>query len=178
VSSGPAQMWQRWAQSRRRCGSGGPSPGADVAAVRRPPALSPDPGRATYMHACVHACVHVRAHRHECARADAVRARLSTNIVPPLPVLLVHLPAACPEPPASQLRVPAFVRVCARVCAFGTGRRGTAVRQVGREGRGMRSEERKLPRRTPAHLHPVVSYGKRRKPSVARLAQVGTERCV
>ena len=26
-------MWQGWAQSRRRCGTGGPSPGADVAGV-------------------------------------------------------------------------------------------------------------------------------------------------
>jgi hypothetical protein len=30
----PAQMWQRRAQSRRRCGSGEPSPGADVAAAK------------------------------------------------------------------------------------------------------------------------------------------------
>ena len=33
VSRVPVQMWQRCAQSRRRCGRGGPSPGADVAAV-------------------------------------------------------------------------------------------------------------------------------------------------
>jgi hypothetical protein len=30
----PAQMWQRRAESRRRCGSGEPSPGADVASRR------------------------------------------------------------------------------------------------------------------------------------------------
>ena len=29
----PAQMWEGWAQSRRRCGRGVPSPGADVAGV-------------------------------------------------------------------------------------------------------------------------------------------------
>jgi hypothetical protein len=34
----PVQMWQRWAQSRRRCGSGGCSPSADVAAAGAVPA--------------------------------------------------------------------------------------------------------------------------------------------
>ncbi len=29
----PEQMWQGWAQSRCRCGRGGPSPGADVGGV-------------------------------------------------------------------------------------------------------------------------------------------------
>jgi hypothetical protein len=29
----PVQMWEGWAQSRRRCGRGEPSPGADVAGV-------------------------------------------------------------------------------------------------------------------------------------------------
>jgi len=33
VSPVPAQMWQRRAQSRRRCGSGERSPGEDVAAM-------------------------------------------------------------------------------------------------------------------------------------------------
>ncbi len=31
-------MWQGWAESRRRCGRGGPSPGADVAGVSPVPA--------------------------------------------------------------------------------------------------------------------------------------------
>jgi hypothetical protein len=174
VSSGPAQMWQRWAQSRRRCGSGAPSASAQPRSRAR---YIHACMHATYMHACVHACVHVRAHRHECARADAVRARLSTNIVPPLPVLLVHLPAACPEPPASQLRVPscARARACARLA------QGGEVRRYGKwagreEGCGPKKENSHDG--PPPHLHPVVSYGKRRKPSVARLAQVGTERCV
>jgi len=34
----PAPMWQGWAQSRRRCGRGEPSPGADVAGVSPVPA--------------------------------------------------------------------------------------------------------------------------------------------
>jgi hypothetical protein len=34
----PAQMWQGWAQSRRGCGRGEPSPGADVAGVSPVPA--------------------------------------------------------------------------------------------------------------------------------------------
>ncbi len=34
----PAQMWQGWAQSRRRCGRGEPSPGADVEGVSPVPA--------------------------------------------------------------------------------------------------------------------------------------------
>ena len=33
VLPGPVQMWQGWAQSRCRSGSGNPSPGADVAGV-------------------------------------------------------------------------------------------------------------------------------------------------
>ena len=33
VSPAPVQLWQRWAQSRCKCGSAGPSPGADVRAV-------------------------------------------------------------------------------------------------------------------------------------------------
>ena len=37
VSPVPVQMWQRQAQSRRRCGGSGPSPGADVAAASRVP---------------------------------------------------------------------------------------------------------------------------------------------
>ena len=37
VGAVPVQMWQRCAQSRCICGSGEPSPGADVAAVRAVP---------------------------------------------------------------------------------------------------------------------------------------------
>ena len=34
----PVQMWRQWAQSRCRCGRGGPNPGADVAVVGVVPA--------------------------------------------------------------------------------------------------------------------------------------------
>jgi hypothetical protein len=44
----PEQMWQGFAQSRCRCGGGGPSPGADVAGLAadgdRCPAESPHIG--------------------------------------------------------------------------------------------------------------------------------------
>ncbi len=62
----PAQMWEGWAQSQRRCGRGGPSPGAYAARIRIVRALSAAAGRAAAGSTAPSTCAGVRRNRRQC----------------------------------------------------------------------------------------------------------------